>query len=294
MYTTDPEVQQVLLCIYAVLAGNSILIYDHMITLPEEIAFIWRRPKALFAILFLLNRYIALLGNICGLVMDFVHVSDESCSKYALYRQLAIFLQTAIVCVMMTIRTYALYGCSKRLLTWMTIVMIALAGLACADTFGQFSGNVETVPEVGCNETFSKAVATRIGLAYVALFVFDLFIFVLTVYKICKTDSLLRLSLVTRKNIIDIIFRDGAMFFGVMTLSNILNILTYFIGSVGIRGSLSTFTSCLSVTLISRLMLNLHQTTDTGIFSTPAQDDCPSLPILTTRVDVESTISSYY
>jgi hypothetical protein len=48
-----------------------------MMTLPEEIAFIWSRPKALFAILFLLNRYVALLGNICGLVMDFVPVSDE-------------------------------------------------------------------------------------------------------------------------------------------------------------------------------------------------------------------------
>ncbi|KAG1848963.1 hypothetical protein DFJ58DRAFT_795635 [Suillus subalutaceus] len=84
------------------------------------------------------------------------------------------------------------------------------------------------------------------------------------------------------------------MFFGVMTLSNILNILTYYIGSVGLRGSLSTFTCCLSVTLISRLMLNLHQTIDTGIFSTPTQDDSPSLPIITTRVDVESTISSHH
>ncbi|KAG1726496.1 hypothetical protein EDD22DRAFT_443660 [Suillus occidentalis] len=51
--------------------------YDHMMTLPEEIVFIWRRPKALSAILFLLNRYVALLSNICGLVMDFVPVSDE-------------------------------------------------------------------------------------------------------------------------------------------------------------------------------------------------------------------------
>jgi hypothetical protein len=48
-----------------------------MVTLPEEIVFIWHRPKALSAMLFLLNRYVALLSNICGLVMDFVPVSDE-------------------------------------------------------------------------------------------------------------------------------------------------------------------------------------------------------------------------
>lgn len=294
MYTSNQEVQQTLLYMYADLAGNSILIHDHMVTLQEEITFIWRRPKALSAVLFLLNRYVALLSNICGLIKDFVPVSDESCSKYALYRQLAIFLQTAIVCNIMVIRTYALYGCSKRLLAWMVIVTIALTGIACAGTFGQFSGDIEVVPGLGCNETFSKSIAARIGLAYVALSVFDLIIFVLTVHRICKAKNLLRLSLVSRNNIIDIIFCDGVMFFGAITLFNILNILTYYIGSVYLRGSLSTFTGCLSVTLISRLMLNLHQTIDTGVLSTPVQDEGPMLHVLTTRISVESVISSHY
>ncbi|KAG2068123.1 hypothetical protein BDR04DRAFT_1103790 [Suillus decipiens] len=295
MYTTNLEVQQTgLFYMYAILAGNSILIYDHIMTLPEEVAFIWHHPKALSAILFLLNRYVALLSNICGLVTDFVPVSDESCSKYSLYRELVIFIQATIVCIIMAIRTYALYGCSKRLLTWMVIIMTALVVLVCAGTFGQFSGDVEIVQEVGCNETVSKVVAARIGLAWVALCIFDLFVFILTVYRTYKINSLLWLSLITRKNIIDIIFRDGAMFFGVMTLFNIPNILTFYIGKAGLRGSLATFTSCMSVTLISRLMLNLHQAINTGIFSIPAQDDGPSLPILTTRVDVESTVSSHY
>lgn len=90
---------------------------------------------------------------------------------------------------------YALYGCRKRLLTWIIIVMVALAGVCCADTFGKYSGDVAIVPGIGCNETFSKAVyvvlilvlllkcryrAARIGLAYIAQFIFDSFIFILT------------------------------------------------------------------------------------------------------------------
>ncbi|KAG1732499.1 hypothetical protein EDB19DRAFT_1262914 [Suillus lakei] len=78
MYIADSEVQQMLFYMYAILAGNSILIYDHIVTLPEEIAFIWRRPKALSAILFLLNRYVALLSNMSSLVVDFQPIiSDE-------------------------------------------------------------------------------------------------------------------------------------------------------------------------------------------------------------------------
>lgn len=67
--------------LYAILVANStfiasdfglgtithilgILIYDHMATITDEITFIWCRPKALSAILFLINRYVALLGNV--------------------------------------------------------------------------------------------------------------------------------------------------------------------------------------------------------------------------------------
>ncbi|KAG1815238.1 uncharacterized protein BJ212DRAFT_1360530 [Suillus subaureus] len=58
-------------------------------------------------------------------------------------------------------------------------------------------------------------------------------------------------------------------------------------------GTLGAFTSCMSVTLISRLMLNLHKSIDTGIFSTLAPDD-ESLTVITTGVNVQSAISSYH
>ncbi|KAG1750888.1 hypothetical protein EDB19DRAFT_1904285 [Suillus lakei] len=50
----------------------------------------------------------------------------------------------------------------------------------------------------------------------------------------------------------------------------------------------------MSVTLISRLMLNLHKSIDAGIFSTPALDDGLSLAVLTTGVNVQSAISSHH
>ncbi|KAG1867394.1 hypothetical protein F4604DRAFT_1777326 [Suillus subluteus] len=294
MFTTESDVQQILLCTYAVLAGNSILIYDHVMTLPEEIALIWRRPKALFAMLFLLNRYLALFGIICSMVMQPFLVSDETCSKYTIYRQLEIFFQGIIICIIMAMRIYALYGCSQRVLTWMTITIIALVGIACAVTFAQVSGDAAILPGVGCYEVYPTETAARIGLAWVALFVFDLLIFVLTVYKICMTRGLPRLSLTTRRNVIDVMFQDGVMYFATMALINIPNILTYYSSSVAIRGSLCNFTSCLSVTLISRLVLNLHETTDTGILSTTIRGNDYHLDVLTTRVDVQSAISSHY
>ncbi|KAG1885406.1 hypothetical protein F4604DRAFT_100989 [Suillus subluteus] len=275
------ESQQLWMHLYAVLVANSILIYDHLATLPEEIIFIWRRPKALSAKLFLVNRYIALLGNIFAF-----------CVKYTLCRQLFFLSQGIIVCLILTIRIYALYGCNKRLLTCMIIVGFTLVAGACAGAIGHFSSNATIFPGVGCYETYTVAVAARVGLAWVALFIFELLIFILTVYRICKTRGL-RLSLFTRSNIVDIMFHDGAMYFGAMTLINIPNILTYYSSSVDNRGSLATFTSSMSATLISRLVLNLHASMDTGILSTTVRDDSSSFA-LTTRVNVQSAISSHH
>lgn len=275
--------------LYAVLVADSILIHDHMATITDEITFIWCRPKALSAMLFFVNRYVALLGNVYMLYVYLMPISDESCRSYLASRELLFFFQQILVCLILTLRTYALYCRSKRLLAWMIIIVFSLGGVT-AGTFGLHSN---IVPGFNCFESYSEEIAISPGLGWVTLLAYELLIFVLTVYRICKTRGL---SLaMSRRNILDIIFQDGAMYFAVMTLFNIPNILTYYCGSNTTRGSLATFTSCMSVTLISRLMLNLHKSVDAGIFSNPVRDDdYDSAAVLTTRVNVQSAISSSY
>ncbi|KAG0699218.1 hypothetical protein DFH29DRAFT_1070783 [Suillus ampliporus] len=268
MYTTtDSEAQLMSLYIYAILAGNSILIYDHMVTLPEEVTFIWCRPKALSAMLFLANRYIALLGNICALVMGFLPISDELAGSQRISVELFEIYASQTTAPVFS-RSHGL-PCSKRLLACMIIIIVALGGGASAGTFGHFSSNATTIlPGVGCHEIYS---AQMYAILFVALRACSNVVAEPSVLGwIYKTRGLLRPSLVTRRYVIDIVFHDGAMYFGAMVLCNIPNILTYY---AAIAGMLSTFTSCMSVTLISRLMLNLHKSVGVGVFSTSAWDD---------------------
>lgn len=283
------ETRQFLLDSYAILVPSSILIYDHVATLPEEIDFIWCHPKALSAILFLVNRYLA-FSNIFALAVNFLPISDQGCSIYERFRPLFFFVQQMIVCLILTLRIYALYGRSKHLLSWMAMISLVLVGIIFVGYFRDHSDTATDIQGSDCHQT---GIYVRNGAAWIAMFGYELLIFVLTVFRTCKTRGLPRLSLISRKNILDIIFQDGAMYFAAMTLVNLPNMLMYFRGSVDTRGSLATFTSCMSVTLISRLMLNLHKSIDTGIFSTPARDD-PSLAVLTSRVNVQSAISSHH
>ncbi|KIK40392.1 hypothetical protein CY34DRAFT_807245 [Suillus luteus UH-Slu-Lm8-n1] len=235
------EKQQLLFHLHAVLVANSILIYDHMVTLPEEITFIWCHPKMLSAIFFLANRYVALIGNIYGLLIDFLPATSyESCSRYMLVREFFFFLQQIIVCITLTLRIHALYGRSRRLLSCILIIGFALLGGACAGTFspGDNSHTVVYIPGDDCHNSFTVETAARYGLAWVAVFVYELLIFVLTIFRTCKTKGFRRLFS-SNRNILDIIFQDGAMYFAAMTLINIPNILTYYCGSVSIRPHLT-------------------------------------------------------
>ncbi|KAG9016595.1 hypothetical protein FRB90_002876 [Tulasnella sp. 427] len=42
---------------YVTVAGCTILVYDHLITLPDEIELIWGKPLSPVSCLFLFNRY---------------------------------------------------------------------------------------------------------------------------------------------------------------------------------------------------------------------------------------------
>ncbi|KAG2140692.1 hypothetical protein DEU56DRAFT_290150 [Suillus clintonianus] len=217
---------------------------------------------------------------------------QTSCSNYVLVGQVLLFCQQVFVCVILSLRTYALYGCSRRLLYWMAIIGLVSAAGGLVGSVGRDSNSAT---DGNCHEIYTAATSVRHGMAWVAMLVYELFIFVLTVFRTCKTKGFSRLSLISRRNIVDIIFQDGVLYFAAMTLINLPNILTYFLSSGVARGSLGAFTSCMSVTLISRLMLNLHGSIDTGIFSTPVQNDdsWTSLDVLTTRVNLQSAISSY-
>ncbi|KAG1771988.1 hypothetical protein EV702DRAFT_630238 [Suillus placidus] len=153
-----------------------------------------------------------------------------SCSTYMLVRELSLFLSQIAVCLILTLRIYALYGRSRRLLSCMVITGIALTGGASAGSFGDNSNTATYIQGSDCHNTFTAETAARYGLAWVAVFVYELLIFVLTIFRTCKTRGFL-LSSSSSRNILDIIFQDGAMYFAAMTLINLPNILTYYCGS---------------------------------------------------------------
>ncbi|EKM56616.1 uncharacterized protein PHACADRAFT_253825 [Phanerochaete carnosa HHB-10118-sp] len=244
---------------YLHLLGIVILFYDHAITFDGEFWRVWRTPRSGASILFFVNRYFAFFSNIAITAGNFaLFQTIQGCAHYAFYRQLSLIVAQVIVAVIQFLRTYALYGRDRRIVIAVLSVAAILLSLSIWAVVGQTS--TYTLAQ-GCHAASSRTSAIHIAVAWEALFIWDLMIFSLTFFKSIQNRGQYAGG---RNDLVSLMIRDGAIYFGVMACAQCSNTLTFYLSPPALRGCLSTFASNMSVTMMSRLMLNLHRTTMNG------------------------------
>ncbi|KAJ6614760.1 hypothetical protein B0H10DRAFT_2043970 [Mycena sp. CBHHK59/15] len=164
---------------YFSITAFTILFYDYLLTIDQEVSWYWGTQMTWATLLFYLNRYGSLVGSI-PIVVEYFWTSGNAnkiqiCHNLQTYHQYYAIVAQVFVSAILIIRTYALYERSWRLLTIMVFVALVIAGIAGWTVFTG-KGNSDALNErflpVGC-----------IGYAWIGMLVFDIMIFVLTVYK---------------------------------------------------------------------------------------------------------------
>ncbi|KAH9958359.1 hypothetical protein BGW80DRAFT_1565002 [Lactifluus volemus] len=234
------------------LSATVILFYDYALTLDQEIQFLWppHNRQSWFTFGCLLNRYLPLLGHVPP---DFDR--GKLCRGLHIYHEnFAIILQL-LTGILSIVRIYALYARSFRLLV--LLVMIGSGGIFNAVVMiaaGRRSGGeiIEVISSIhGCNQ-FTPYIGGRFAaLAWTGLLVWDSVIFSFTLYKAFTIGRGIPL--------LDVIVRDGAMYFFVLFTVNLGNILVLWLSPPLMKTSTEALTNVLSVTLVSRFVLNLRE-----------------------------------
>ncbi|OCH89167.1 hypothetical protein OBBRIDRAFT_794523 [Obba rivulosa] len=235
---------------YCTLAALSILYYEYLATLSLEVKVYWKRGALSFAaILYTLNRYLALLGGV-PIIFEFFGDMSE-CRQLQVFHQYFIAVTQAIVAGMLTLRTFALYRSSKLILALLIAIICTGVGIAAWSV-------------LGANETADSIAASFVHNAcdlslsvdqpclsapWGVILVFDTTVFALTIAKGIRIQGLWDVSLFR------ILLRDGAAYYGVMVVMNMVNILTILPEQ---RGMVTTLTNVISSILMTRLMLNLR------------------------------------
>ncbi|KIK52495.1 hypothetical protein GYMLUDRAFT_251198 [Collybiopsis luxurians FD-317 M1] len=207
----------------------------------DEVQYLWKGPVRISAALFFFGRYLALLGNVVVTVSSFSAHLPESVSTFLSTKLLADFSNGRVAQylpagfarhyaghMLLTVRIYALYHCSKRVLAILLLIAAVLTSLSIFSTFFDQTNHSEETP-VGCHTEFSfiTSVSTyyvadrpmkyftsstfwvEIAAAWEASFLYDLTLFFMTLFRAYKTRHELRTLRKLRIPLTDIILRDG-------------------------------------------------------------------------------------
>ncbi|KIK59074.1 hypothetical protein GYMLUDRAFT_681237 [Collybiopsis luxurians FD-317 M1] len=245
-----------------------ILLYDWFLTMEQEVEYFWRQDcKKLPAIFFFINRYVSILGFVAAQVLFFrpdliIHHEQQLASRdMDLFIQVLMFIIQINVIALFILRVVALYGGSRRMKVFLSIATLCVFINSVVQLY---LADWRTIPEteslsvvelIGVESAFSKSQGLYLTYLWIGLSAFDLCVFSLTLRK--------TLGLVgTPGGIMTVIMRDGLMYFGIITLMNLGNILIFVFAADLLKGLFTTFSVVLSGVLMSRMMINLREDRD--------------------------------
>ncbi|KAF8980490.1 hypothetical protein BDQ17DRAFT_1263752, partial [Cyathus striatus] len=184
-----------------------VLYYDHILTFDDEVNYIWNRPKRGSAYWFFANRYVTFFANL--LVTIAVFIFSDKCTQFAIFQETLLVFNQLVVSILLALRIYALYERSTRMLLCLFGMGASLLGVTIVcivfyDHVCHILGRCRHFHILFCllNTT------TGLGIAWIALLVYDTMIFCLTVYRTWTTRRYQK-TYGIKTPLISLILRDG-------------------------------------------------------------------------------------
>ncbi|GAW07282.1 hypothetical protein LENED_009261 [Lentinula edodes] len=213
---------------------------------------------------------------------------EVNCHPWEEFQEFFHAFAQIIVATLLTMRVYALYARDRRVLIVLTgIILFGIGATVISLVFSESTPAPSLFP-IGCHDILDLKNAALVSVGWELVFIYDTLLFGMTVFKAYRARSQPRVKQLEKFSVFTIIVRDGSIYFGIMALANLVNVLTFYLAGVStltmchhatsvecivetqdtlFRGTLSPFASCMSVTLMSRLMLHLHKITSQGLYA---------------------------
>ncbi|KAH8108386.1 hypothetical protein DFH11DRAFT_1110342 [Phellopilus nigrolimitatus] len=268
------------------LASLVVLVYDILLTFPEELRYVWSTKLTTGKALFFLNRYpvVAVSAIIVANDLDFSSdlelqgVQPPGCLVYVgVYNtgptyEFFPFVQPKLVAerigifctVIFCLRTAALWERNRTVIAFL-VVLVLSSDCAIAVCVWLVERSVRfstpTQPGIqsifGCYGDIASVSQKLIVPAVAALMVFDAAVFVLTLVRII----MIRRNGEGKGAVVKILFRDGFAYYVIVLASSIANLVMYAVlpsERAALLGSLVPILRTVMSVCASRLVLNLR------------------------------------
>ncbi|KAL4068467.1 hypothetical protein V8B97DRAFT_1888049 [Scleroderma yunnanense] len=262
----------------------TLLVYDYTLTLRREVELFWEKPRYSWGFsLFVANRYITILDHALQVTYSFWSPEIYSnfsfrvrCGPLRVAFQSIILVVQIIGGVIMIMRVHALYAGNRCILIFLVAVALGVIIFGAWALVAHAPTSLDYIPpsqmsRVGCPDSgyISSEQGIYLAAGWSGQLVFDLIVFLLTIVQS------LRFRQARSRSIINILIRDGSLYFAIICAVNVANITVLLVGTVSYKisremnrnlypfqnftkGVTGSFTNVISSIMISRLMLNLR------------------------------------
>ncbi|KAJ7698464.1 hypothetical protein B0H16DRAFT_1645079 [Mycena metata] len=268
----NDDIAETLRTNYVGFAAFSILIWDHVDTFTTEVKYIWKGQKGIIAYLFLLNRYLTPLGFMVNLFAYLSPVwTGQRCKHFIRFEGAMTVIGIHVVAIMMLLRIKALYSTQRIVVGCVFLLfMIMFVVNAWLLTRGQ---PVEHNPHSGvraCTMIFPPSLSVIASSSAWLPLLYDSVILVLTLMKTVPLVGKRKGTFMVKR-----LLEDGILYY--TAIFSVTLVLTIMIISAppGLKNIAAQLELLVTVTMMSRITLNLKKCAQKRLESTILQDPGP-------------------
>ncbi|RDX47651.1 hypothetical protein OH76DRAFT_724843 [Lentinus brumalis] len=236
-------------------AASVLFIYDTVITFDREVAYFWTAKRTGASILFFANKWISMMVYVMAWlnIVPLLGPSDKAMTV----------LQFVPGAAFSALRAFVLV---RSRLLGLLVLVLSLAPVGVNLVLYSFQLSGVNLPSFGCLQIDNTPAALTLRfvvlISRIPLIIADILLIYVTWSTLCNGDALKNIRQSKRLTLSDILFRGGTIYFVILSILNILQlVLTLTSAAIdGNEGSVVTaFTAPITAILISRFLLELQE-----------------------------------
>jgi len=242
---------------YFGLACFIFLLYDHIITFDDEVRYIWRPNKKIVVWFFLINRYVTPLGfgvNINAYTSSVW--TPATCAHFVRYEGAMTYFGVAIASLMMGIRVTAIYRGNRLVFGLMAVLFLGMTGI---NAWLLTTAGPVVHPDInGCSMLFGqdRNIGSWASATAWTPLIYDSVVALLVVLR---TRHLVRAKIGGQSRVITTLVKDGLLYYSVILAANLVLAVMIVKAPDGIKNICAQFQLLITVTMMSRITLNLRK-----------------------------------
>jgi len=201
-----------------------VLLYDHLLTVGDEVTYVWTPRLKQSSGCFLLFRYFALLSNLTMVAFFLMDLGPEICKKLSTTENYLLVIQEIFVGCVLSLRVCAMYGFNRQIFLCLAIAILTAIGLGAWAVIGPEDSLDTTL--LGCHVVTTRPQAIRVAAAWEGQLICDILILALTLRR-AFTDH--RAGGLESGSLLRMMVRDGALYFAMICMVNLANIIQLYV-----------------------------------------------------------------